>query len=369
MSVPDTFKEEVDANGYNHFGGYIIWYKDYVGNSARNKTGRGQMFNGAFHMQQGRISFQANLWVDISEGQTVFKYGGVVNALFPTTGSIRGMYASMGGSFFEINGKGANTWYSPVDDNAPPAFCREADLAFLPPPAPPPVSQLIPPASTTPLSAVPPPVVPVVPVLNRMPTVPSPAVGVSFTGNWVTFVRNGVVYNLTMSQAAAGRVSGDYTFGKLSNGVVVGRDLYAVWTQGSATGTVMFHMAPDSTSFAGMWAQAGIGVKPTSDNAKGSWDGYSSNVFTKARQTGEFAGRFELNRDGAKLPLDLALDGDRVSGSYAGGTLSGTVTRQQGRPTELSMQVAEGSARARASSTSILMAAGSQASGTRASAA
>ena len=200
---------------------------------------------------------------------------------------------------------------------------------------------VVPPASVPVLTVEIPPVAPAAEIDPRlaMPTTPSPAAGVSFTGDWVSFVRNGVSYRLTLSQDSAGRVSGRYEQGTITRGVVVGRELYAVWTQGNATGTLLFRMAPDSTSFAGMWTQGSPDLRPTQRNAIGSWDGYSATVFTAGAGALPARGRYVLSTGEGTSDLEIVTTGSDVRGRFGNGQFMGTIVQQSNRPTELRVRV------------------------------
>jgi len=341
----------IDSNGANIFGGTAISYKQTLGNPEDQL--HGEIGNGHFNVRSGRISFNLYMWKTRKGDGSIppYIYGGGISEILPAPDS-GGVYAAMDGSFYTLDGKHPGSWFAPFVNYRPNGssyrqmvVCTRDNLTIVPqpkpikktgrakPPAPAPVADK--PVHTTGKPRDP------------MPTAPSPAAGVSFSGSWVTRVQNGVIYNMTLTQDVTGRVSGDYGFGKISDGRVVGRDLYAVWTQGKASGTLLFHLAPDGTTFAGMWTQGDPATKPTAGNARGSWDGYSSNVFTKPNQTGEFLGTFALSKapdssEPLSLALDLGLNANAVAGRYDTGTLSGTVTHAMGRPTELALRIRDG---------------------------
>jgi hypothetical protein len=330
MAYPDIFKEKLDQEGYNAFGGPILAYKTALGNPKGQLHGK--IYSGRFNVHTGRISFAIHLWEehDGDGSYPAMNYGGAITEILPDPSGRGNVFGYVQGGFYAVNGKHPGSWYAPYPDHAPLVFCAKDDLTIAPVKAPlPPPDK---PVKFGPSGA------------NTMPAQPAPAASVSFSGSWVTRVQGGVLYNMQLTQDSTGRVSGDYVAGKISNGLVVGRDLFAVWTQGKATGTLMFHLAPDGTTFAGMWAQGDETAKPTAANVKGSWDGYSSNVFTKISQTGDFNGTFNLSRQlGESIPLTLTIAGGTVSGTYAGGSFTGTVTRRQGRAVEFDGTFKDGS--------------------------
>jgi hypothetical protein len=98
---------------------------------------------------------------------------------------------------------------------------------------------------------------------------PNPAPGADFTGDWETATA-GTQYKMTLSQDAAGRVSGEYqpvgsaSRHQIVKGAVVGRELIAQWNEGSATGLASFALSGDGGSFSGAWASGA--TMPTQSN-------------------------------------------------------------------------------------------------------
>jgi hypothetical protein len=95
---------------------------------------------------------------------------------------------------------------------------------------------------------------------------PNPAPGVNFSGDWNTVTGN-TVYAMTLTQDAAGRVSGTYSSAGSAQhqiaGSVVGNELIAQWTEGGATGIARFALAADGNSFSGGWAGGAAMPAPT----------------------------------------------------------------------------------------------------------
>ncbi|WP_375449395.1 hypothetical protein [uncultured Devosia sp.] len=116
-------------------------------------------------------------------------------------------------------------------------------------------------------------------LVSDLPTLPLPGVNVRFDGQWDTRVQGGTPYTMTLAQEASGRVSGSYTAGTLTDGVIVDRALYAHWHQGGLSGMVMFRLADDGQRFEGVWSQAD---KPTS---QGTWSGQRPGAVADAKVT------------------------------------------------------------------------------------
>ncbi|WP_375449392.1 hypothetical protein [uncultured Devosia sp.] len=315
--------EFIDKDDYNHIYGNI-WF----GGIAEKRYANGKILGGRFNTRTGHIFFQTHPWKDHNGDGTygIVKFTAELLEVY-RDGPSGGLVASMQGSYFGARGEGGGMWYAPFNQYPAPLYCEDADVLIKPPPPPPPkvYIQTGKPADAMPIKA-------------------NPAPGASFNGLWVTRVQGGVTYNMLLKQDAAGNVTGDYGAGKISSGMVIGRDLYAVWTQGGVSGTVMFHLAPDAKAFAGMWTQGNHAVKPTAGNVKGSWDGYSSSAFTKPVQSGTFDGSFAMSRAvGEATPLTIRLlPGGKVTGAYNNGSLSGTIISSPGRPTELALQIRDG---------------------------
>jgi hypothetical protein len=175
-----------------------------------------------------------------------------------------------------------------------------------------------------------PPVAAAPPPASTIPTAPQPGPGVTFAGQWTTTVQNGVAYTINFTQDASGRVNGTYDAGTISDGVVIGSDLYAHWKQGGVAGTLLFSLAADRAAFAGLWTQGETAPSPASSN--GTWDGYRSDVFTGTAVLGSFVGTWTVTRGVTSFPVSLQANGTAIGASYntgfAAGTLSGTPIRQ-----------------------------------------
>ena len=337
------------------FGGNVVVYHGPVGTG---NEGAGDIYEGVFDPRNGDLSFQLNGYdkPDRSD-MTIHRYLGKITSIgmSDTAGDITGNY-DQGTWFDPKNGNSSGGWTTPVPGQAAVAFCLKQDVTLpinsvnlipqAPPPPitnPPPAGRVIVGLGTLPLKGGDLAIATAntaAPAAGGLPTTPSPAPGVSFTGQWVSFVQNGVVYVLSLTQDTTGHVSGQYSAGTITDGVVIGRDLFADWAQSAATGTLQFHMAPDNTTFSGFWTQGA--AMPTPQDAKGIWDGYNLAFYTKPTQQGDFSGAFALNRGAAGAePLRFVLSGSNIAGSYPDGTISGAVAHQQGRPTALTASVAD----------------------------
>ncbi|WP_375449394.1 hypothetical protein [uncultured Devosia sp.] len=144
-------------------------------------------------------------------------------------------------------------------------------------------------------------------VAAPMPVVASPVAGVDISGQWTSTVQGGTIYRLNLTQDGAGTVSGSYESGTISAGLLVGRDLYARWTQGGAGGTMLLRFSADGSVFAGIWARGDGAPEPA--NAAGTWDGYRGD---RARSPAniDLSGNWVLDRGNGAVPLNLAVPFD-----------------------------------------------------------
>ena len=314
-----------------HNGGTSDWL-DKFGHSITSNgklyySGSGTTQGGSFDYATGNFMLKIIFFHIEDDRQLTENYFGHIGTVSLGGGAlVAGLEGGYSNAYNDSESDGSwNTFEYAGLPNA--VFCEAQDVVFNPPPPPPPPTK---PIKTTGRPKAP----------SSLPTTPSPAAGVSFSSEWVTQVQNGVIYVVGLNQDQTGHVTGSYSAGSISGGVVVGHDLFAHWTQGGSSGTLQFHMAPDNTTFAGMWTLGD--VMPTSANAQGTWDGYNSAFYTKPDQQGDFSGGFVLSRgDGASVPLQFALTGSDASGAYAQGTIAGPVAHFQGRPTMLTAVIVD----------------------------
>jgi len=311
---PTTYQELVDANGDNSFGGPVNWYKGAIGGN-NDGAGGGQILSGKFNVYSGLIRFSLRLDKERrgDAGFPIEVYNGSLDEIYHSPDT-RGVYASTRGLFTAMNGKPFGSWRAPVpnSDRPPAVYCAESDLMIKDTP-PGPARDRIP----------------------QIPVKPKPGAYASFAGEWVT--RSGDrTYTMRLKQDAAGNVTGDYGAGTISKGVVVDRDLYAVWTQGASSGTLMYHLAPDGTTFAGVWQDKDTITKPVQGNITGIWDGYSKAKYGPIDKTGAFNGSFLLDKNpGERVDLNITTRNGKFGGSFPGGAFLGNVISFKGHPTEL----------------------------------
>lgn len=336
------------------FSAYAAWSSKYP----MEGGGGSDMSFGGFDQDTGSFTFRLGLRSpDERSWRKLQQHNGHLVGL-NMSGPRGSLYGVVKGNFYTLSGVSeTGEWSAPATEtvdsaagyNPYPLVCPRDKIALKDPDAilmvlpkvPPPPRQPLPAPSDVgvlPRVGTPPPVIAALPkgddaaaaVLPRSPDV---GAGVDFTGTWTTTVQNGKVYALQLTQSRSGQVDGSYDAGTISDGVVVGSDLFARWQQGGASGTLKFSLSSDHAVFAGIWAQGN--VAPTPESSGGTWDGYRNSVFTGPSLSADFTGTWNVSRGIVGFPVALSMNqgvlaGDYVTG-FANGTISGQAARAPGR--------------------------------------
>jgi hypothetical protein len=165
--------------------------------------------------------------------------------------------------------------------------------------------------------------------------VPKPDPGINFSGVWDTNA-NGQKLTVTLTQDGKGYVTGTYAGGKITNGVVIGSQLRAQWTEGNRSGRLRFNILNGKT-LEGRYnndptKQASLNDKPWNGTRATSIFGGVGTINDHAGTTGTgviagFAGSWTTTINGmAQGTLTLNGSGTTWSGTYSGLGISGKIT-------------------------------------------
>jgi hypothetical protein len=154
-----------------------------------------------------------------------------------------------------------------------------------------------------------------------------PDAGIDFSGAWDTMA-NGQKLAVTLTQDAKGNVTGSYPGGTITNGVVIGSQLRATWTEGSRTGRLRFNILPPAmTTIEGRYnnvltKEPSLNDKPWGGSRAGAGAGASGSASAGAN----FAGTWQTTINGSTPgSLTLTGSGSAWSGTYSGAGITGKI--------------------------------------------
>jgi len=162
--------------------------------------------------------------------------------------------------------------------------------------------------------------------------VPKPDAGINFSGKWDTNA-NGQKLTVTLTQDAKGYVTGTYPGGKITDGVVIGSQLRAKWTEGARSGRLRFNILNGKT-LEGRYnndatKQASLNDKP--------WNGVRAPAISvAAAESALAAGALGTSGGGAAAASFVGSWQTTINGSSPGTmTLSGSASSWTGSYTAL----------------------------------